>query len=77
MSESSASRASGNWCFLGESVPRSEIVFFVQIIIVYSVIITSLFNLSQGVEPQNLWIALLSSSLGYVLPNPNLRTNNG
>ena len=71
------SRTSINWCFLGESVPRGEIVFFVQIIIVYSVIITSLFNLSRGVEPQSLWIALLSSSLGYVLPNPNLKSNNG
>lgn len=62
-----------NWCLLGRSVPRSEIVFFCQVIIIYTVIITCIYNLSTGNEPTNLWITLLGSSLGYLLPSPSIQ----
>ena len=58
------------WTFAGKDIPSSEIVFFSQIIVVYMVIITCIVNLSLHNEPNNLWIALLSSCLGYILPNP-------
>ena len=32
-------------------------------------------NLTTGQENSNLWTAMLSSSLGYLLPNPTLRSN--
>ena len=65
------------WCFLGRRTPRGEIVYFTQILVIYSVIVVSLFNLTRGHEPSSLWISLLSSCLGYVLPNPNLKTHDG
>ena len=61
------------WNFCGQGVPKSEIVFFCQVIILYSVILTSIYNLTKGNGDSNLWTALLSSSLGYLLPHPTIK----
>ena len=58
------------WTIAGKNIPSSEIVFFSQIILVYIVIITCIANLSLHNGPHDLWIALMSSSLGYILPSP-------
>jgi len=50
-------------------VPKSEIVFFCQVLAVYIIICTSVYNLTVGTEPQSLWITLLSSSVGYLMPS--------
>ena len=60
------------WSVFGRRVPRSEIVFFSQILIIYTVISVSLYNLTSGNGKSNLWIALLASCLGYLLPNPSI-----
>lgn len=62
-----------SWFMFGTRVPRSEIVFFCQVIIVYTVIVTSIYNLTTGHKDGQLWTALLSSSLGYLLPNPTIK----
>jgi hypothetical protein len=72
--ESSDAHSQQSWSFLGKRVPRSEIVFFCQVIIIYTVILTSIYNLSRRHEDGHLWTALLSSSLGYLLPNPTIKT---
>lgn len=64
---------SSEWHAFGHRFPRSEAVFITQILILYIVIITSLANLTLGNEPNTLWTALLSSCLGYMLPNPNIK----
>ena len=61
------------WEICGCGIPKSEIVFFCQVIILYTVIITSIFNLTKGNGDSNLWTALLSSSLGYLLPHPTIK----
>ena len=61
------------WMLLGNPVPKVEVVFFTQIIIIYIVIITCIVNLSISNGDSSLWIALLSNSLGYVLPNPSVK----
>ena len=62
------------WNVFGRRVPRSEIVFFAQILILYTVIVTSIYNLSRkDNEDKNLWTTLLSSSIGYLLPNPKIK----
>ena len=63
----------GRWHFFSHKFPKSEVVFFVQVIIIYTVVITSIVNLSLEAENQRLWISLLSSSVGYLLPNPTLK----
>ena len=58
------------WCISGRIVPKGEVVFISQVIIVYIVVIVSIINLSLEVNDKNIWIILLSSCLGYLLPNP-------
>jgi hypothetical protein len=73
---SSSTGGHSHWWIFGQKFPKNEVVFFVQIIIVYVVILTSLVNLTLrrgDNSDQKLWIALLSSSLGYLLPNPSIR----
>lgn len=60
------------WECLGRKVPRGEIVFFSQMIVIFTVVVVSLYNLTTHHPYVTLWTALLSSSLGYVLPNPRL-----
>ena len=59
--------------FVGTRVPRDEVVFLCQMLVIFTVVATSVHNLSTTTEQSELWIALLSSSLGYILPNPRLR----
>ena len=66
----------GKWHLFGKFCPRSEIVFFVQVVLVYIVVIVSIVNLTIGRPDDKLWIALLSSSIGYILPSPNLKLEN-
>ena len=46
------------------------VIVLAQIIVVYIVIAVSLFNLTKGSENKELWVSLLSSSVGYLLPSP-------
>ena len=61
------------WHLLGARLPKAEIVYFCQMIIVYVIIITSIVNLSLQNGSTELWISLLSSCIGYALPSPNLK----
>ncbi len=61
-----------NWHVLGSKFPKTEIVFFTQVLLIYGVVITSLVNISLG-KANELWIVLLTSCLGYILPNPTLK----
>ena len=63
------------WHLFGTVCPKEEIVFLCQVVVLYTVIQISIYNLTTGHENSNLWTALLSSSLGYLLPNPTLRRN--
>ena len=67
------SETSSKWNIFGNKMPRSEIVYFCQIFLVYIVVIVSIVNLSMQNGENELWIALLSSSIGYILPNPSLK----
>jgi hypothetical protein len=64
---------SDKWHLLGTRVPKTEIVYFCQMIIVYIIIIASVVNLSIQNGSSELWISLLSSCIGYALPNPKLK----
>jgi hypothetical protein len=71
---SSASSAVSLW--FAKLLPRPEVVFICQMLIIYVVIGVSLFNLTRGgagdAHDGKLWVALLSSCLGYILPNPKI-----
>ena len=69
--------AADGWHRIGTKCPKEEIVFFCQVIILYTVIVVSIYNLNVGHGDSTLWTALLSSSLGYLLPNPSLKREDG
>jgi hypothetical protein len=48
--------------------------FLCQVLILYTVIVVSIYNLTVESENSTLWTALLSSCLGYLLPNPTIKT---
>ena len=74
-SSDSSSSSSTPWHLFGTVCPKEEIVFLCQVLVLFTVILVSIYNLTTGHENSNLWTALLSSSLGYLLPNPTLRRN--
>ena len=62
------------WRFWGVGhYPKSEVVYFVQVVLIYIVVATSIVNLTMNKGDGKLWTALLSSCLGYILPNPSLK----
>ena len=60
-------RSKGDRWQLGARVPKAEIAYFSQMIIVYVIITTPIINLSLQNGLTELWISLLSSSKGYAL----------
>jgi hypothetical protein len=68
-----SSTHSQRWDVMGSKLPKSEIVYFCQMIVVYVIIFTSIVNLSLQNGKNELWITLLSSAIGYALPSPTLK----
>ena len=66
-------KAADGWHIFGRECPKEEIVFLCQVIILYTIIVVSIYNLTVAHDDSTLWTALLSSSLGYLLPNPSLK----
>ena len=71
--DAQSEKDSTSWHLFRTVCPRGEIVFLCQVVVLYTVILISIYNLTTGDENSNLWTALLSSSLVYLLPNPTLR----
>ncbi len=74
VSRSSSHSSRPDWMVCGYKFPRSEVVFFCQTVILYIVILVSLYNLTCGHENSTLWTALLSGSLGIISPPPDITT---
>lgn len=74
-STSTASIGTRSWSCFSSRVPKEEIVFFCQVILVYIVAGIALSQLALQPEGSQttLWTALLSSSIGYLLPSPQLK----
>ena len=68
-----SSTHSERWDMMGSKLPKSEIVYFCQMIVVNVIIVTSIVNLSLQNGTNELWITLLSSAIGYTLPSPTLK----
>ena len=65
-----------SWKFCNEiTLPRSEVMFFVQmfvILILITLCIIKLTVLKPTCEETSVWFSILSSLVGYILPNPRL-----
>jgi hypothetical protein len=51
---------SEHWQLMGKILPKSEIVYFCQMLIVYVIIVTSIVNLLLQNQKNELWITLLT-----------------
>ena len=67
-----STRSYSQWEIFGRIIPKNEVIFICQVVILYIVILTCIVNLSLGNGDSNLWTALLSSSMGIMLPAPTL-----
>ena len=71
----SLSSHGGRWNVFGSDVPKEEIVFFTQVILIYVIVITSIVNLTMDAKNDTLWTSLFNGSLGYMLPALNLNNH--
>lgn len=53
--------------------PKNQALFFAQIILIYIIIGVSLSQLILQSTEKELWLVLLSTSIGYILPSPRLK----
>ena len=53
--------------------PKNKVTYLSQIIVIYTIIATAIIHLSLQSPDKELWLVLLSSSLGYILPTPSLK----
>ena len=56
-----------------DGIVKKRFTFFAQIIVVYMIIITSLVQISLRSSDKELWLIILSSFIGYILPSPGLK----
>ena len=56
-----------------KKIAQNKITFTFQIIAIYVIILAAIINLSLQQKDKELWLVLLSSCIGYVLPNPGLK----
>lgn len=66
------SSETSKWKVFGNVLPKTEIVYFCQMSIVFVIIITSIVNLSLKNGNSELRISLLCSAIGYALPSPSV-----
>ena len=72
-SDSTSIDPTKNYTCCGNRVPKNQFTYISQIIVIYAIIATSIVHLSIQSQDRELWLILLSSSLGYILPSPGLK----
>ena len=56
--------AADGWHLFGAECPKEEIVFFCQVIILYTVIVVSIYNLTVGHGDSTLWDCFTEQLVG-------------
>jgi len=61
-----------SWQVFGRTISKNSAAFCAQMIVIYIIVIACLVNISLG-HRSELWLVLLSTSLGAILPQPKLK----
>jgi len=61
---------------MGSFCKPTLILFCVQVALIFVVVCASIINLTFEYGNKDLWIMVLTASLGYIMPNPKLKINN-
>ena len=72
---SQTSQMTDHWKMFVEKVPRSEIVYFAQLIMCVALIITCVVMLALHDPNREYWMVFLSSLVGCIMPSPHLPKN--
>lgn len=65
--------AVSDWSWCGTRVPKNQVTYLTQVFLVYGIIAVSLSQIILQSSDRELWLILLSTSVGYVLPSPRLK----
>lgn len=65
--------AVSDWSWCGARVSKNQVTYMTQVFLVYGVIAVSLSQLILQSFERELWLILLTTSIGYVLPSPRLK----
>ena len=60
--DTKAAASTDGWHIFGRECPKEEIVFLCQVIILYTVIVVSIYNLTVGHGDSTLWVASVCST---------------
>lgn len=75
--ENEDSRSSANqsvtWKIFGYDVPRSEVVYICQMIIISCVILSCILNLSLKNGNPEMWVSFFGYAFGAMLPPPKIK----
>lgn len=53
---------------------RADVILFAaQIILIFIVVFFALYNITVGSPNENVWLMILSASMGYMMPNPKIK----
>lgn len=52
---------------------KNKVTYLSQVLVIYTIILVAIVHLSLQSPDKELWLVLLSSSLGYILPTPGLK----
>ena len=72
-SHSSSTDSNEAWIVWGRSLPKGEIVFLSQMLVIFIIVISAIVNISIGNSTET-FLMLLSTSLGAVLPNLKMKS---
>jgi len=67
------SLSTDKWVIWDQRVPKGEIVFLCQYLVITIVIVSSIVNIALDHNTET-FLSLLSLSLGAILPNPKLKS---
>lgn len=74
---SSNTNNSMTWKIFGYNVPRSQVVYICQMIIITGVIISCIVNLSLKNGNSEMWVSFFGYAFGAMLPPPKLKKSIG
>lgn len=62
-----------HWNLFGRNIHKQEFTYFSTVCILFTVIIACLVNLSLNKGPTEVWLSLLASSVGILVPSPQIK----
>lgn len=64
--------ANSTWTLCRKKIPKNEIIYLSQVVLIYIVVCACIINLSISPNNHSLWASILSGALGYLLPSPSI-----